>query len=68
MPFFSAKGEWAPTGSPQARLRGVGLGLAVSSMTVSEYGGRIDVRSTEGKGSTFRLVLPARSRDALESG
>jgi len=62
MPFFSAKGEWAPPGSPQARLKGVGLGLAVSSMTVSEYGGKVDVRSTEGEGSTFRVVLPAARR------
>jgi signal transduction histidine kinase len=57
-PFFSAKGEWAAPGSPQARLKGVGLSLAISSATVSEYGGRIDVRSMEGAGSTFRVVMP----------
>jgi PAS domain S-box-containing protein len=58
MPFYSAKGEWAPTDSPQTRLKGVGLSLAVSSMAVSNYGGRIEVRSIEGVGSTFRVVLP----------
>ena len=57
-PFFSAKGEWAPHGSPQARLKGVGLSLAISSSTVSEYGGRIEVQSTKGAGSTFRVILP----------
>lgn len=57
-PFFSAKGEWAPPGSPQARLKGVGLSLAISSTTVSEFGGRIDVQSTKGGGSTFRVVMP----------
>ena len=57
-PFYSAKGEWAPTGSPQARLKGVGLSLAISSTTISEYGGRIDVQSTSGAGSTFRVVMP----------
>jgi PAS domain S-box-containing protein len=57
-PFFSAKGEWAPPLSPQARIRGVGLSLAISSMTVSEYGGRIEVHSTPDVGSTFRVVLP----------
>jgi PAS domain S-box-containing protein len=62
MPFYSAKGEWAPPGSPQAKLKGVGLSLAVSNMSVSEYGGRIDVRSTEGVGSTFRVVLPTQGR------
>ena len=58
MPFYSAKGEWAPTGSPQARLKGVGLSLAVSNMAISEYGGRIEVQSTVGAGSTFRVILP----------
>ena len=57
-PFFSAKGDWAPHGSPQARLKGVGLSLAISSSTVSEYGGRIEVQSTKGAGSTFRVILP----------
>ena len=57
-PFFSAKGEWAPSGSPQAKLKGVGLSLAISSTTVSEYGGRIEVQSTKGTGSTFRVLLP----------
>jgi PAS domain S-box-containing protein len=57
-PFFSAKGEWAPPGSSQARLKGVGLSLAISSTTVSEYGGRIEVQSTKGVGSTFRVVMP----------
>jgi signal transduction histidine kinase len=47
-PFFSEKGEWAPPGSPQARLRGVGLSLAISNMAVSECGGRIEARSNEG--------------------
>jgi PAS domain S-box-containing protein len=57
-PFFTAKGEWAPTGSPQSRLKGVGLSLAISSTTVSEYGGKIDVQSTKGAGSTFRVEMP----------
>jgi signal transduction histidine kinase len=38
------------------------LNLAVSNMIVSEYGGRIEVQSTERVGSTFRVVLPAHSR------
>jgi PAS domain S-box-containing protein len=59
-PFFSGKGEWAPSGSPQARLRGVGLSLAISSATISEYGGKIDVHSTPGTGSTFRVEMPIR--------
>jgi PAS domain S-box-containing protein len=57
-PFFTTKGEWASAGSPQAKRRGVGLSLAVGNVTVSEYGGRFEVRSAPGSGSTFRLLLP----------
>lgn len=59
-PFFSRKGEWALPGSPQSKLKGVGLDLAIGTTTVSEYGGRIEVQSTAGVGSTFRVVMPIR--------
>jgi PAS domain S-box-containing protein len=61
-PFFSLKGEWAAPGSLQARLKGMGLSLAISNATVSGYGGRIEVQSTEGVGSTFRVVMPLATR------
>jgi PAS domain S-box-containing protein len=57
-PFFSSKGEWAPTDSPQAKVRGVGLSLAVSNTSISEHGGRIEVRSTKEVGSAFRVLVP----------
>ena len=56
------KGEWAPPGSPQAKLKGVGLSLAISNMMVTEYGGRIEMQSTKGVGSTFRVVIPLHSK------
>ncbi len=39
--------------------RGTGLGLAVCYGIISEHGGRLSVRSTVGKGTTFSIFLPA---------
>ena len=39
---------------------GVGLGLAIVSKIVDEHGGRMAVESELGKGSVFRVYLPAR--------
>jgi len=58
-PFFTTKGEWAALHSAQAGARGVGLSLSVCHSTVAEYGGRIEVDSTPGTGSRFRVWLPA---------
>jgi signal transduction histidine kinase len=44
-----------------ARSRGIagsGVGLYIAKKIVEIHGGRLDVRSTENEGSTFRIVLP----------
>jgi PAS domain S-box-containing protein len=46
-PFFTAK-----------KRRGIGLGLPICERIVKNHGGRIEVESQQGKGSTFKIYLP----------
>jgi PAS domain S-box-containing protein len=48
-PFFST------------RAKGTGLGLWVSQDIVRHHGGRIEVTSAEGQGTTFNIILPVDS-------
>ena len=47
-PFFSTKGYG----------KGTGLGLAFTKRAVGEHEGEIEVISNEGKGTTFKILLP----------
>jgi signal transduction histidine kinase len=52
-PFFTTR----------AQSGGTGLGLGLCRMLISEMGGRIEVRSALGQGTTFTVILSRRATD-----
>ncbi|MEI6226370.1 MAG: PAS domain S-box protein, partial [Deltaproteobacteria bacterium] len=55
-PFFTTR--------PVGEGRGTGLGLSICHAIVTSHGGTLTVASEVGKGSTFRMELPAAPREA----
>ncbi len=55
-PFFSTK------------TKGHGLGLATSFSIIEQHGGRIEVESESGKGTTFHILLPGCGADDTAAG
>jgi len=54
-PFHTTKG-----------VKGTGLGLAVAKRVAQQHGGALTLLSDEGKGATFRMVLPADGSSMLD--
>lgn len=51
-PFFTTKGS-----------KGTGLGLSMTKKYIEDMGGRIEVESKEGQGTTFTIILPPPTRE-----
>jgi two-component system phosphate regulon sensor histidine kinase PhoR len=47
------------SGSVRRGIKGTGLGLAMVSHIIAAHGGRIELETEEGHGSTFTILLPA---------
>jgi two-component system NtrC family sensor kinase len=54
--FFTTKGE----------IKGVGLGLSVCYGFIKDHGGDIEVKSQEGVGTTFTIILPVHNPDTAK--
>ena len=49
--FFSSKGN-----------KGTGLGLFIANKIITQHGGKVDVKSQPGRGSSFKITIPRRAR------
>lgn len=65
-PFFTTKP--ALNDAKEGEPSGTGLGLSTAQELMSNYGGRIEVESVMGEGTTFRIVIPVGGRQVTPYG
>jgi signal transduction histidine kinase len=51
----------------ERQIRGSGLGLSLVQQVAREHGGRVEVSSSPGNGSTFSIVLPEAPREGMQA-
>jgi len=56
---------WQADSSSNRKYQGVGIGLALVKELTEIQGGKVDVQSVEGKGTTFTVRLPYEAAEAL---
>ncbi|MBR7039385.1 MAG: sensor histidine kinase, partial [Oscillospiraceae bacterium] len=53
---------------PNHTRRGSGIGLAVADEIIAAHGGRLDITSEEGIGTTVTITLPPEKKEEKEIG
>ncbi|HEX4265357.1 MAG TPA: ATP-binding protein [Verrucomicrobiae bacterium] len=56
---------WQADGTSKRKYQGVGIGLALVKELTEVQGGKVNVESTEGKGTVFTVQLPYQKADAI---
>ena len=59
-PLFAAKKSEIFRPYVSHKSGGTGLGLSTARRLIEEHGGRLEVKSEEGRGSDFVVTLPSR--------
>lgn len=55
---------WDPFFTTKPEGKGTGLGLGICRRIVEEHGGKIEIQSEAGRGTTVHLVFPATTKEA----
>ncbi|GAB6275394.1 MAG: HAMP domain-containing sensor histidine kinase [Peptococcaceae bacterium] len=65
LPYIFNRFYRADTSRTKSQVPGYGLGLAIAKTIIDRHCGRVEVKSTPGKGTTFIVSLPLKQRKKL---